>query len=79
MLKSGPIYYGWIMMAAVILMSFSSAGARFSFGVFVAPMQADLGWKLSDLTWAASINLLFAGLLRPVAGWLTSTGPDWWR
>lgn len=70
MLKSGQIYYGWIMMAAVILMSFSSSGARFSFGVFVAPMQFELGWKLSDLTWAASINLLVAGLLRPVAGWL---------
>ena len=27
---------GWIMLVAVMLMTFSSAGARFSFGVFVS-------------------------------------------
>ena len=63
-----PLFYGWIMLTAVMLMSFSSAGARFSFGVFVAPMQRDLGWSLAELSGAAALNLLVAGLLRPVAG-----------
>lgn len=70
MLTRLPIFYGWIMLTAVILMSFSSAGARFSFGVFVAPMQAELGWTLTQLSGAAALNLLVAGMLRPLAGLL---------
>ena len=64
----GKIFYGWIMLPAVILMSFSSAGARFSFGVFVGPMQRDLGWTLGQLADVAALNLLLAGILRPAAG-----------
>ena len=67
---SAGLYYGWIMLGAVMLMSFSSAGARFSFGVFVQPIEAELGWTLAQLSGAAALNLLVAGLLRPVAGFL---------
>jgi MFS family permease len=63
-----PFFYGWLMLVAVMLMSFSSAGARFSFGVFVTPMNRDLGWTLAQLSSVAALNLLVAGLLRPVAG-----------
>src|SRR5437762_12805768 len=70
MLVHGRLFYGWIMLSAVMLMTFSSAGARFSFGVFVNPMHEDLGWSLEQLFDAAALNLLMAGLLRPVAGYL---------
>jgi sugar phosphate permease len=70
MLAQGRIFYGWIMLSAIILMSFSSAGARFSFGVFVAPWHENFGWRLVELSGAASLNLLVAGLLRPVAGFV---------
>ncbi len=62
------IYYGWIMLFAIVLMTFASAGARFSFGVFVLPMTEALGWDRAQLGLAASLNLLLAGLLRPLAG-----------
>ncbi|MCC7104278.1 MAG: MFS transporter [Chloroflexi bacterium] len=68
--KPARIYYGWILLVAVMLMSFSAAGARFSFGVFIQPMRQDLGWELTQLSGAASINLLLAGLLRWAAGLL---------
>ena len=70
MLAQGRVFYGWIMLVAVMLMTFSSSGARFSFGVFVSPMHEELGWGLDKLFDAAALNLLVAGLLRPVAGLL---------
>jgi MFS family permease len=62
------IHYGWIMLAAVALMTFASAGSRFSFGVFVIPMTEELHWGRDQLALAASLNLILAGLLRPVVG-----------
>jgi MFS family permease len=62
------IHYGWIMLAAVALMTFASSGSRFSFGVFVIPMSEELHWGRDQLALAASLNLILAGLLRPLVG-----------
>jgi MFS family permease len=62
------IYYGWIMLFAIALMTFASSGSRFSFGVFVIPMSEALHWGRDQLALAASINLVLAGLLRPAVG-----------
>ena len=62
------VYYGWVMLLAVALMTFASAGSRFSFGVFVQPMSEALGWDRAQLALAASLNLLLAGVLRPLVG-----------
>jgi len=70
MLAHGRLFYGWIMLVAVMLMTFSSAGARFSFGVFVGPLHEDRGWGMEQLFDVAALNLLVAGLLRPCAGFL---------
>ena len=70
MLTRGRVFYGWIMLIAVVLMTFSSAGARFSFSVFVLPMEQELGWTRSQLSNAAALNLLCAGLFRTLAGFL---------
>src|SRR3954454_12351372 len=56
------------MLLSIALMSFASSGARFSFGVFVLPMSEELHWGRDQLALAASMNLLLAGLLRPLAG-----------
>jgi MFS family permease len=62
------LYYGWIMLFAIALMTFASSGSRFSFGVFVIPMTEELHWGRDQLALAASLNLILAGLLRPVVG-----------
>jgi MFS family permease len=64
------IYYGWIMLSAIMLMTFASSGSRFSFGVFMQPMSETFGWDRAQLALAASLNLLMSGLLRPIAGLL---------
>ena len=38
------VHYGWIMLSAIVLMTFASSGSRFSFGVFVQPMSESLHW-----------------------------------
>src|SRR5215218_8352869 len=58
------------MLIAVALVTLSSAGARFSFSVFVIPMEQELGWSRSQLSNAAALNLLCAGLFRVLAGFL---------
>ncbi len=62
------VYYGWIMLFAIALMTFASSGSRFSFGVFVDPMSRELNWGRDQLALAASLNLILAGLLRPAVG-----------
>jgi MFS family permease len=64
------VYYGWIMLFAIALMSFAASGSRFSFGVFVIPMSEELHWGRDQLALAASLNLILAGLLRPMAGFM---------
>src|SRR5262245_42659977 len=66
--KMPKIYYGWIMLFAIALMTFASSGSRFSFGVFVIPMSEEMHWGRDQLALAASLNLILAGLLRPVVG-----------
>ena len=62
------IYYGWIMLFAIALMTFASSGSRFSFGAFVIPMSTELDWGRDQLALAVSLNLILGGLLRPVVG-----------
>jgi MFS family permease len=56
------------MLASVALMTFASSGSRFSFGVFVIPMSQELHWGRDQLALAASLNLILAGLMRPLVG-----------
>lgn len=67
-LRTSGVYYGWIMLFAIALMTFASSGSRFSFGVFVIPMSEDLHWGRDQLALGASLNLILAGLLRPAVG-----------
>lgn len=72
MVRSRPqVYYGWILLACVMLLTFSSAGSRFSFGVFVKPMSESLGWDRSTISAVLGMNLLLAGLMRPAAGYFS--------
>lgn len=48
----------------------------YAFSVFVAPMQAELGWSTVELTGAYSLALLCGGLAAmPVGRWLDQRGP----
>lgn len=71
------IYYGWPMLVGVATAQVVSWGILYyAFSVFVAPMQAELGWSTVELTGAYSLALLCSGLAAvPVGRWVDSRGP----
>ena len=73
----GHVYYGWVMLGAVSITEVVSWGILYyAFTVFVAPMQAELGWSRVAVTGAYSLALLCAGLAAvPVGRWLDRHGP----
>lgn len=73
----GGLYYGWGMLAALAWTELTSWGILYySFSVFVAPMQRDLGWSRAALTGAFSLALLCSGVAALGVGrWLDRHGP----
>ena len=78
-LRRGPRagYYGWRIVAALSVTETISYGIlAYAFTVFVAPMQAELGWSLATVTGALSLSLLVSGVASlPVGRWLDGHGP----
>jgi MFS family permease len=70
-------YYGWVMLGAISVTEVVSWGILYyAFSVFVAPMQAELGWPQAAITGAFSLALLCSGLAAvPVGRWLDRHGP----
>jgi len=70
-------FYGWRIVAALSVTETISYGIlAYAFTVFVAPMQAELGWSLATVTGALSLSLLVSGIASlPVGRWLDVHGP----
>lgn len=61
--RADRVYHGWVMLGAVSVTEVVSWGILYyAFTVFVAPMQAELGWSQVAITGAYSLALLCAGL-----------------
>lgn len=71
------IYYGWVMLLALSVAQVTSWGVLFySFAVFLAPMNEDLGWSIAQITGAYSMALLISGVAAiPFGRWLDRRGP----
>src|SRR5690242_21867238 len=53
-------------------------GIRQTFGLFLPPIHADLGWSIAALSFAWAIQNLLWGALQPFAGAIAdSKGPTW--
>ncbi len=70
MSRSSRLFYGWIVVAITALTLIASAGVRSAPGVLVVPLQDDLGWSRSVISFAVSIGLVLFGLVGPLSGWL---------
>ncbi len=64
------IFYGWIVVGVTALVLLTSAGVRSAPGVFLLPVQVNLGWDRTTVASAVSLGLLLFGLVGPIAGWL---------
>lgn len=66
----GRVYYGWWVVLATFWVLFVCAGIGFhSFPVFLKYIEADAGWSRGDLSFAAALAAIAAGLATPAVGY----------
>lgn len=66
--KRLPFYYGWVIVAACIVINGLSGNVGTYFGLFVVPIQADLGWGRTTIVLAATIAALSGAAVQPLIG-----------
>jgi MFS family permease len=73
---SSGLYYGWVLVLTLGVTETVSYGIlTYAFPVFLAPMEAELGWSRTALTGAFSLASLVAGVAAiPVGGWVDRHG-----
>jgi MFS family permease len=64
------LYFGWIVLMAVVFVMLAASGVRAMFGVFIKPIETDLGWTRQQLSGAAALSLFVLGAVGPTVGWL---------
>ena len=69
-----PLFYGWIIVCVAFLGMVFFYGVRHSFSIFFPSILGEFGWTRGSTAIMLSLNLLFYGLLAPVAG---SLGDRW--
>jgi sugar phosphate permease len=68
--KSQKFFYGWVVVAITAVTLFVSAGVRSAPGVFILPLEQEMGWSRSAISFAVSIGLIVLGIAAPLSGWL---------
>ena len=73
---TGALYYGWVLVGALGITEAISWGVLYyAFSVFLAPMEAELGWSRGATTGAFSLALVVSGIAAvPVGRWLDRHG-----
>lgn len=62
------LFYGWIIVAAVTLIYAISEIPVFAFGIFVKPMETELGWSREVITRAFGLFMLILGVFSVLGG-----------
>jgi MFS family permease len=62
------IHPAWIVLGATTIALLAAAGLRATFGVYIKPVEAEMGWSRSALSMAAALALLVLGASGPFAG-----------
>ena len=62
------VYYGWVVVGITALTLLVAAGVRAAPGVMIKPLEDDMGWSRSSISFAISIGLVLYGLAGPLGG-----------
>jgi MFS transporter, OFA family, oxalate/formate antiporter len=66
----GPIYYGWVMVAACFVVIALASPLISSFSIFQVAILGEFNWSRGGLAIALAIHLALGGLASPFAGHL---------
>jgi OFA family oxalate/formate antiporter-like MFS transporter len=64
------IHNRWFQLCASLIAMIMIANLQYSWTLFVEPMRAGTGWKLSDIQWAFTLFILFQTWVQPAQGFL---------
>ena len=65
---SRSIFYGWWVVAAFSVMTFTSTGVRHAVGPFLKPIVDDLGLDRASFSAVIALSLFLYGVFMPMAG-----------
>ncbi|MFC2032581.1 MFS transporter [Chloroflexota bacterium] len=68
--EKGKFYYGWVVLAACLVISITNAGIRFSFGVFFKSLEEDFGWTRAVTSGVFSVTALLSCIFAIIGGWV---------
>jgi OFA family oxalate/formate antiporter-like MFS transporter len=60
----------WFQLVASLVAMIMIANLQYAWTLFVQPMQAGTGWRLSDIQFAFTLFILFQTWIQPLDGWL---------
>ena len=60
----------WFQLVASLIVMIMIANLQYAWTLFVKPLQAGTGWKLSDIQFAFTLFILFQTWVQPFDGWL---------
>lgn len=69
-LSSTRFHYGWVVVGVVAPTLLIWMGVRSAPGVFILPVEKEMGWTRDEISVAVSLGLLLLGLSGPLSGWL---------
>ena len=59
----------WFQLSASLIAMIMIANLQYAWTLFVQPLQAGTGWKLSDIQFAFTLFILFQTWVQPLDGW----------
>ena len=73
------LFYGWVIVAVGIVVGCVGMGGLMSFGVFLQPMAASLGWSRAGISTGSALAFLSMGIGGFIWGRLYDRcgGPGW--
>ncbi len=60
----------WVRLSAAVIAMMMIANLQYGWTLFVDPLRAANGWKLSDVQWGFTLFIFFETWIMPCSGWL---------
>ena len=65
------VFYGWVIVAVSFVIILLTYGVQFSFGVFLDPLQKELGWTRAAISLVPGLFIFTQCIFGLIAGWFT--------